>query len=520
MNESENELLHFWFNNQDFWFHYNIKKDKIIYDKFILHYEKLDLKEPIILNKSTINHYIFIIILCDQISRHISRYLKIPLDKKYHEYARNISNEIINDITIQYDYSDKEICFILMPFRHGESDDLYYCLKLINKYSSKYKNSKYFNRFFKATIRSIYKHKTPTKTKKIDLFHYHLEDQNILCESCQYRKSKEKITSELQSLNKENQKIMNLIEINVKKIIPKNTNITISLSGGVDSMVCLYILKKMNFNINAIHINYCNRKETTKETELLDYYCQFLNIDLFIMKIEEIQRTTNINRNFYEKITKKIRFDCYKYLDRTIVLGHNRDDCLENIFSNIKKNIHYENLNGMLPVSLQNEIKIVRPFLSISKKQILKMANLYNIPYLKDSTPKWSERGKMRDHLIPNIYNFDPYLLNGFLKLSENYQKIYDNYQMMLSEQTKINKIDENNITINYINCYDLDYWNLIFRKLLEMKLILKIPSKKSIMNLCNMLKINRNNKIILLKNLHCKKIGHNIIQINNLKIK
>jgi tRNA(Ile)-lysidine synthase TilS/MesJ len=43
--------------------------------------------------------------------------------------------------------------------------------------------------------------------------------------------------------------------------------------------------------------------------------------------------------------------------------------------------------------------------LNIAKKDIIHFANLNEIPYLCDSTPKWSVRGKIRDNLRPLLCN-------------------------------------------------------------------------------------------------------------------
>jgi tRNA(Ile)-lysidine synthase TilS/MesJ len=44
-----------------------------------------------------------------------------------------------------------------------------------------------------------------------------------------------------------------------------------------------------------------------------------------------------------------------------------------------------------------------RPLLNIEKRHILDCANINNIPYLYDSTPTWSVRGKIRDTVRPSL---------------------------------------------------------------------------------------------------------------------
>jgi tRNA(Ile)-lysidine synthase TilS/MesJ len=48
---------------------------------------------------------------------------------------------------------------------------------------------------------------------------------------------------------------------------------------------------------------------------------------------------------------------------------------------------------------------IDRPFLEIDKEKIFKFSQKYFIPYLKNTTPEWSNRGKFRNHFLEAIYN-------------------------------------------------------------------------------------------------------------------
>lgn len=118
-------------------------------------------------------------------------------------------------------------------------------------------------------------------------------------------------------------------------------------------------------------------------------------------------------RTVYEDVTRKIRFAFYRHFDCPIILGHNQDDCFENVFSNLGKQIHYENLFGMQEVGEEQGVQILRPMLEIPKKRILAFADKNGIPHLYDSTPAWSRRGQMRDTLIPGIQTFDSQILVG-----------------------------------------------------------------------------------------------------------
>lgn len=210
----------------------------------------------------------------------------------------------------------------------------------------------------------------------------------------------------------------------------------ISLSGGVDSMVASHMLNRWcsdrNITLIAVHINYCNRETADREEAFVRDWCGYLGINIVVRRITEINRTRDFLRDFYEKHTRDIRFITYNIAYEMamrirsstayVIMGHNSDDTLENIFANIAKHRDLHNLRGMsIRTNLETEkVTLLRPMLKIPKSAIICFARENNIPYLYDSTPNWSERGKMRDKLIPYIKDFNPAILTGLQWLTDN----------------------------------------------------------------------------------------------------
>ena len=253
-----------------------------------------------------------------------------------------------------------------------------------------------------------------------------------------------------------------------------NEHIIISLSGGVDSMVCSYLLKQLTINfknlkISCVHIDYYNRPECEHEEELLIWWCNsILNISLYIRRIDEINRPKCMEyelRDLYESYTKDVRFNSYISVNNNsyVILGHNKDDTIENIFTNTVSQSHYDNLLGMAPISNQTyknkNICFLRPLLNIPKKDIYEFAINKNIPFLLDSTPKWSQRGKIRDIVKPALNEWNPLIFDGLIKLSEK----------MTEMNLLLDKLISPDINMQYININDVPiiniYWTIVFKK-------------------------------------------------------
>jgi tRNA(Ile)-lysidine synthase TilS/MesJ len=116
-------------------------------------------------------------------------------------------------------------------------------------------------------------------------------------------------------------------------------------------------------------------------------------------------RRGHVDRDYYEQQTRGMRFAVYKAVgelcgfdEPQVCLGHICDDAVENVWTNFAHGTHLHNLKKMLPVEQQMGVTICRPFLKLTKSDIYAMSVDAAIPYLKNTTPSWSNRGKFREH--------------------------------------------------------------------------------------------------------------------------
>jgi len=501
------ELLNFWFGfMRDKWFgctliekcsNFSVKQykgtedvDQLIRTKYQNYMEQMVNKpiEELCCSNDKIN--LSRIILFDQISRHVHRVDK-NLTKPYDQAAQSILTN--SGILSRLDKLDPESrCFALLPWRHTFDPELLHrCVELVSGWRQLEPSQPMYRRFYQATIKALASH-----YNKQDLIHTFdpTKSWDLILDPKSPRvfSYRPKITS-------------NLIQIFKSNVKPgPQGDLVISVSGGVDSMVCL-VLAKLCYPdalIKAISINYANRPEQDIEINMVGSICSELSIPHYVRVINEIKRTRDLDRDFYETITREIRFDCYTEVcasyQTPVVLGHNQDDSIENIFSNIKKKKNYNNLFGMDLTSCEKNVLITRPLLFVSKEQIIRFAHNNSIPYTYDSTPSWCERGRLRDILIPGIKSFDSQLIPGLIELVENYKQIYQVYANSVPE---INWINEKKCEIPVNNIHILDYWKKVFTRIV---LKYKIPfvTSKSLKHFITCLKAESPNRITISKNI------------------
>jgi len=244
-----------------------------------------------------------------------------------------------------------------------------------------------------------------------------------------------------------------------EKLLDDYETFAVSISGGVDSMLlsyyCSAYAKISHKKLKLIHINYNNRESCALEVKFLEKWSKIIDAELFVKEMKIVRNRSSKVREEYEKVTKEIRFNFYKSFDCPVLLGHNKDDCYENVFANLSKQIHFENLFGMTYKSSDFDVTIIRPFLEIPKKDIIEKADKLYIPYLEDSTPAWSVRGKMRDSLIPTIQNFNSNILKGFDEYIKTTKFLEKYWKKNFDEWRETEVIDiENKVTINCSNSF------------------------------------------------------------------
>ena len=512
-----NNIYYEWFSNPDYWFSKNKITDNYLCNKYLRYIEsttqKYEYKE--IYSKETL---ISCVILLDQIPRHYKRLgYEIDVDE-YSEKAAKFSDYILsiyNTSLLSYD----ELCFVYLPYRHLKRIEKIY--EIINIFIKLYNMADDINkakckRYLYATLNNIYK-----DINKNSL-NYYLQPKswNVLNKDIFDKQS-------LDTCNMEYNLQENILYNTIyQEYIKLNTRskIVVSLSGGVDSIVALYILSKITDNLVAVHINYNNRKESQDELDFVNYYCDYLGVKLVYRTIKEIKRDDCLDnglRDMYEEITKKIRYDMYNLQkegdDIYVLLGHNKDDCFENIITNITNKSCYDNLCGMETLKIIDDINFWRPMLNIKKKEIINFANINNIPYLFDSTPKWSVRGKIRDNLRPVICSLknnsdiiDENQLEGFFSLTQHIKETNNIINNVIISNL-VNKIKNENNKLVGIFCihdlYTLRYKSIIKTFLGELNIKISNKTQCDLVDYINrfILKskenyfiLNKSNKIII----------------------
>jgi tRNA(Ile)-lysidine synthase len=211
----------------------------------------------------------------------------------------------------------------------------------------------------------------------------------------------------------------------INKDLPflKGKNLLIAISGGIDSVVLTYLMKKLNFSISLAHCNFKLRgKESNKDEEFVKELGEQFQFPTYTIKFEteayasekgiSIQMAAReLRYAWFDKIMLENNIDY-------ILTGHHKDDVIETFLINLTRGTGLDGLTGIPEVNG----KIVRPLLPFIRQEILVYATKKKLDWREDITNSSIKyfRNKIRHKIVPVLKELNPNLLESFYNTLEN----------------------------------------------------------------------------------------------------
>jgi len=228
------------------------------------------------------------------------------------------------------------------------------------------------------------------------------------------------------------------IEIN-----PADT-IVFGCSYGPDSMALfkslLMLREKCRIHLVCAHVHHGKRRESDDEKIALEKYCQKNQVIFEYMKIEEYgddnfhNEARNIRYHFFEQLAEKYHAKC-------IMTAHHGDDLMETILMRIVRGSTLEGYSGFKKKMYLNGFLIYRPFIFMSKNDLLEFNKKYHVEYAIDASNDSMvyTRNRYRKVVLPFLKQEDPFVHYKFLKFSHTLQEANDYIHQQMSNA--INKV-------------------------------------------------------------------------------
>src|SRR5687768_5739803 len=107
---------------------------------------------------------------------------------------------------------------------------------------------------------------------------------------------------------------------------PSARRIAVALSGGVDSVVLLHVLKS-NHPVTAIHVHHGLSPNADRWAAFCRKLCKRLGVPLTVRKVKVVERGEGL-----EAAARRARYEVFNGIESDVIaLAHNRDDQAETV---------------------------------------------------------------------------------------------------------------------------------------------------------------------------------------------
>lgn len=158
----------------------------------------------------------------------------------------------------------------------------------------------------------------------------------------------------------------------------------VAVSFGVDSMVLLDACVRQGLSVHVAHVNYHRRKESDSEQHQLEQYCFLKDIPLSVLDV------TSYPKGNFQAVARDIRYEFFAQLKNeghgdVLLTAHHLDDHLETALFQERRKAFVPYL-GLESKATRYGMDVIRPLLTITKKDIYAYQQLHNVPYSEDVT--------------------------------------------------------------------------------------------------------------------------------------
>ena len=189
-------------------------------------------------------------------------------------------------------------------------------------------------------------------------------------------------------LNKLKDKKTFLIYKKFEKFLELNENFIVAVSGGPDSLALCFLSKiysiKKHLNVKYLHVDHKLRKNSTKEAKFVKLLLKKLTSNVEILTWIGKKPKSNIQSNARDKRYELLIRRAQKLKINNILLGHHKDDQVENFFIRILRG---SGLNGLVSfdkeTNIQN-INLIRPLLKFTKIDLENITKKIFKSYVED----------------------------------------------------------------------------------------------------------------------------------------
>lgn len=194
------------------------------------------------------------------------------------------------------------------------------------------------------------------------------------------------------------------------RLAAPNEPLWVAVSGGVDSMMLLHVLRSLRHPCHVAHVDHGLRgAESDGDRAFLEQYCADNGIP-FVAHRVDVRSAMEVSGSSVQMAARELRLEWFNELVLSgpvkLAMAHHADDSIETFFMGLLQGMGSQGWAG-IPI---RSGPFIRPLLSIGRKQILEYANENSIPWREDASNADTDylRNRVRHELLPTLEAWRP----------------------------------------------------------------------------------------------------------------
>lgn len=270
-------------------------------------------------------------------------------------------------------------------------------------------------------------------------------------------------------------------------LVPEKETALLAVSGGIDSicLASLFLNSSSGRRFTVAHCNFHLRGEDSDSDEaLVAAWCGRNGVRYHKADFDTEQYASSHNVSI-EMAARELRYDWFASLCREngyygVAVAHNANDNAETLILNLLRGTGLRGITGMqaesvVPVTRDelSGVRLLRPMLSFSRKQIEEYVTANSLEYHDDRTNAETvyKRNRIRHLVFPVFEGLNPSFLTTFAREMNAFsevQEIADDYFLSVSEGVCEPAGKDEVLRVNAVRLCHLKHYKYVLYRLLE----------------------------------------------------
>ena len=207
-------------------------------------------------------------------------------------------------------------------------------------------------------------------------------------------------------------------------LFPTGQEVLLAVSGGVDSVVLAHLMHEASFPFAVAHCNFHLRPgECDRDEAFVRDLAAAYGVDCHVEHFDTAAYAAS-NGLGIEDAARRLRYGwfadlCAAHGYPALLTAHHADDVAETFFLNLLRGTGLAGLHGILPVTSQDGLAVVRPLLPFSRADIEAYADSQHLRHVDDSTNAslLYRRNRVRHQVLPLLRELQP-SFDGSMRLT------------------------------------------------------------------------------------------------------